>query len=305
MAHDHHHHHHHVDEGRRTLPLAVLLTFAFACVELVVGSWSGSLSLASDAAHMFSDAAALAVAAFAEWLARRPASSRHSYGLARAEVVAAFLNGLVMLVVVVAICVEAVLRLLKPSEVSGLAAMSVAFVGLLVNFIVMWILGSGHTSLNRRAATLHVIGDLLGSVAALTAGAVVYFTGWVTIDPLLSIVISLLILYSTIQLLRSALHVLMEGVPAGLQLEEVGRALAQVSGVNKVHDLHVWNISSGANSLSAHIEIESLVLWPAILEQSKQVLRQRFHLRHVTLQPEVKNGLNPGYQAHIRIVPRP
>ncbi len=306
MAHDHHHAH----GSQRGLALAVAATFGFAWVELIAGWWSGSLALSSDAGHMFSDAAALAVAAFAERLAARPSSARHSFGLARAEVLAAFLNGLAMLVVVVAICVEAVSRLLHPAAVSGLPAMLVAFIGLLVNLGVMWVLGAGHHSsnrhsLNRRAASLHVMGDVLGSVAALTAGAIVYFTGWMTIDPVLSILIAVLILFSTVNLLRTALHVLMEGVPSGLRLDEIGPALAQVSGVRAVHDLHVWTIASGAVSLSAHLELDDLALWPSILEQSKQILRRRFHIAHVTLQPELASGLNPGYRARIRIVPKP
>ena len=315
MAHEHdrppaaahaagHAHHHASRSDHRILPIALVLTLGFAVVELIAGLSSGSLALTSDSGHMFSDAMALAIAAFAEKLAKRPASARHSYGLARAEVVAAFLNGLVMLVVVVAIFVEAIARLLNPAPVSGLTAMLVAFVGLLVNLLVMGILGAGHGSLNRRAAAIHVMGDVLGSVAALTAGAVIYFTGWIPIDSLLSMLISVLILFSTVQLLRAALRVLMEGVPVGLELEEVGRALTRIEGVRGVHDLHVWNISTGAVSLSAHVEVDSLAQWPAILEHAKQILRRRFQVAHVTLQPEVANGLNPRYQARIRILPK-
>jgi cobalt-zinc-cadmium efflux system protein len=308
-GHDHHHHAHdpghgHGSLGARALIAALAVTAVYAVIELVSGWWFGSLALMSDAGHMFSDSAALGIAALAAWIARRPAGARHSYGLSRAEVVAAFVNSLALLVVVVIICVEAVQRLLDPQPVSGLGVALVASVGLVINLGVIYLLGHGGHDMNTRAATLHVFGDLLGSVAALTAGAVIYFTGWNPVDPLLSIAIAILILISTLRLLREALHVLMEGVPAGIRLPEVGAALARLPGVKSVHDLHVWSISSGQLALSAHVDVDELRQWPVILEQARRLVQERFSIGHVTLQPEVSGGINSNLQPMVRIVPR-
>lgn len=281
------------------------LTLGYAAIEFLSGWWFGSLALVSDAGHMASDAAALGLAWFAAWLARRPAGSRHSFGLARAEVIAALVNGLALLAVVVLITVEAIRRLMQPGgEVQGLGVMAVAFLGLLLNVAVALVLMRGEASLNRRAALLHVLGDLLGSFAALLAGAVIHFTGWKPIDPILSIVIAVLILLSTLHLLREALHVLMEGVPRYLRLDEVGRALAQLPEVRDVHDLHIWHISSGQVALSAHLRIERLERWPLLLAQARRVLHQRFGIEHVTLQPETTGDGSGGTQAVIRLVRR-
>lgn len=283
-------HYDHRSHARRsagsTLAWAIGLTAGYAFIELIGGLAFGSLALVSDAGHMFSDAAALGLAWFAAWIARRPAGARHSFGLARAEVVCAFVNGLAMLLVVVLIAVEAVGRLLHPMPVTGLGVMVVAFIGLLLNLAVAYVIGSGERDLNVRAALLHVTSDALGSLAALTAGAVIYFTGWRPIDPILSLAIAALISISTLLLLRDALHVLMEGVPRQLELSEVGRALARVPSVQGVHDLHIWNISSGQIALSAHVEIRELSHWPQVLDNSRRLLLERFGIEHVTLQPE-------------------
>jgi cobalt-zinc-cadmium efflux system protein len=297
-------HDHHSYGAGRTLLIALAVTLAYALVELGGGMIFGSLALMSDAGHMLSDSLALGLAAFATWVAARPAGDRHSYGFARAEVVAAFVNGLAMLLIVVLIVVEAVARLLDPQPVAGLGVMLVAFFGLLVNLGVAFLIGRGERNLNTRAALIHVVGDLIGSVAAITAGAVIYFTGWQPIDALLSVVIALLILASTVRLSRDALHVLMEGVPAGVRLEEVGQALSKIEGVRAVHDLHVWNISSGQVALSAHVDLEDLANWPVLLESARRMLQARFRIVHVTLQPELAGGINPGYRARVKIVPR-
>jgi len=286
------------------LLIALAITFGYAIVEVVGGLLFGSLALISDAGHMLSDALALGLAAFAAWLGARPAGKRHSYGFARAEVVAAFVNGLALLLVIVYIAVEAVGRLLDPQPVAGLGVMLVAFIGLLVNLAVAFLIGRNAHDMNTRAALLHVVGDLIGSVAAITAGAVIYFTGWQPIDPLLSLVIALLILGSTIRLLRDTLHVLMEGVPSGVRLDEITTALESLEGVRAVHDLHVWTISSGQAALSAHVELDDLARWPVLLESARRMLQNRFEVGHVTLQPEQTGGINPGYRARVRIVPK-
>jgi cobalt-zinc-cadmium efflux system protein len=299
-----HHDHRHRPGTKQTLILALLVTLGYAVVEFVAGAAFHSLALMSDAGHMLSDALALGLAAFASWMASRPAGSRHSYGFARAEVVAAFVNGLAMLLIVVVIAVEAISRLLDPQPVTGLGVMFVAIVGLLANLFVAFLIGRGERNLNMRAALIHVVGDLIGSVAAITAGAVIYFTGWQPIDPLLSLVIAILILGSTVRLLLDALHVLMEGVPAGLRIEEIRSAIGTFAGVRTVHDLHVWNISSGQVALSAHVELDNLDNWAVLLESARQMLQTRFGIAHVTLQPEPAGGINPGYRARVKIIPQ-
>jgi cobalt-zinc-cadmium efflux system protein len=297
-----HHGHSHDDHlGAPAFVLALAVTLAYALVELGAGLWSGSLALTSDAGHMFSDALALAMAAAAAWLARRPPGVKHSYGLARAEVIGASLNGLLMLGIIVVLVVEAVHRLLEPRPVTAGVVIAVAAIGLGVNAGVVYILSRGHHDLNVRGALVHVLGDLLSSFAALIAGAVVYATGWLLIDPILSLVIALLILVTTLRLLRDTLHVLMEGVPAAVDFAEIGGALAGVPGVSAVHDLHVWSIGSRGAALSAHIDLERLEDWPSVLAASQALLHDRFGITHVTLQPEIARLPR---QATITIWPR-
>lgn len=262
------------------------LTLAFALVEGAGGWLAGSLALLGDAGHMVSDATALGLAAFAAWVTRQPASARHSYGLVRAEAVAALFNGLFMLVIVAAIGMHAVERLQTPRPVDGGVVMVVAAVGLAVNLVVARLLHGGESNLNTRAALLHVMGDVLGSVAALVAGVVILLTGWTPIDPLLSFLICALILFSSLRLLRDVLHVIMEGVPPYLDLPEVGTAMAAVEGVDSVHDLHIWTLSSGMVALSAHVVVHDMGQWHAILGQQRRLLAERYGIEHVTLQPE-------------------
>lgn len=284
--------------------VALIVTLVFALVEAVGGWWTGSLALLGDAGHMLSDAMALGVASFALWLSRRPPSARHSYGLARAEIVAALVNGLLMLVVVIGIVVEAIKRLQSPQTVSGGAVIAIALLGLLANVTVLWMLSRGEKNLNSRAAALHVLGDLLGSVAAVIAGAVIYFTGWSAIDPLLSLLICALIVYSTFQLLREAVHVLMEGVPRHLDLAAVGRAMAEIPSTTSVHDLHIWSLASGRLALSAHVVVRDMNQWTVLLAAQRKLLRERFDIEHVTLQPEIEIALKPAdYASVIPIVP--
>ena len=269
----------------KALTWALVLTGGFGIVEAVCGWLAGSLALLSDAGHMFTDTAALGLALFAQWIARRPPSARATYGYARAEVLAAFVNALALMALVVFIVVEAVRRLLVPQPVAGGMVLVIALIGMLVNVVSAWILSRAGGSLNTRSALLHVLSDLLGSVAAVAAGAVIMFTGWTPIDPILSILVSLLIVRSTWQLLAQSTGVLMEGVPAHLDYEEVGRALTQVAGVSAVHDLHVWQMSSDRAALSAHLLIREPAQWPQTLAAAQRLLAQRFDIDHVTLQP--------------------
>jgi cobalt-zinc-cadmium efflux system protein len=269
----------------KALTWALVLTGVFGIVEAVGGWLAGSLALLSDAGHMFTDTAALGLALFAQWVARRPPSVRASYGYARAEVLAAFVNALALLALVVFIVIEAVRRMLAPQPVAGGTVLVIALVGMLVNVVSAWILSRGGGSLNTRSALLHVLSDLLGSVAAVVAGAVIMFTGWTPIDPILSILVSLLIVRSTWRLLAQSTGVLMEGVPAHLDYEEVGRALSQLAGVSAVHDLHVWQMSSERAALSAHLLIREPAQWPQTLVAAQRLLAERFDIDHVTLQP--------------------
>ncbi|MHB8534283.1 MAG: cation diffusion facilitator family transporter [Sulfuricaulis sp.] len=282
--HDHNHHHPALGTGLRW---ALLLTLTFALVEALGGWWAGSLALLGDAGHMFSDSIALGIAGLAAWFSRRPPSAQHSYGMLRAEVIAALLNGLLMLAVVIGIVVEAIERIQHPQPVSGLIVIVIAAAGLAINVVVALFLSRGEHDMNTRAALLHVMGDLLGSVAALIAGAVIYYTGWAPIDPILSLVICALILFSTLRLLRDALHVLMEGVPPHLDLNAVGRSLAGVADVVSIHDLHIWMLSSGTPALSAHVVLKDMSPWTKVLDEMRDLLRQRYVIDHVTLQPEI------------------
>lgn len=294
-SHVHHHDHTtpHPLPAARKLYAVLALTLGFAFIEALAGLWSGSLALLGDAGHMFSDSVALGLAAFAAWVARRPPSAQHSYGFARAEVIAALVNGLLMLAVVIGIVVEAIARLQAPRPIPGLAVMAVAAIGLMVNIFALFILSRGSRDINTRGALLHVFGDLLGSIAALIAGAVIYFTGWMPIDALLSLLICALILYSTMHLLREALRVLMEAVPLDIKLNDVGLSLAALPGVISVHDLHIWTPSSGAPALSAHVVVEDLGHWMTTLEAMRTVLGNQYGIEHVTLQPETRDGIIP------------
>lgn len=270
----------------RSLLWAFCFTLGLALIEAVGGWWAGSLALLGDAGHMFSDTTALGLAALAAWVARQPPSLRHSYGLVRAEAVAALFNGFFMVAVVMGITWQAVQRLQEPVPVAGGTVIAIAAAGLVVNLIVFRMLHAGEKTLNVRAALLHVLGDLLGSVAALISGVVIYSTGWTAIDPLLSFFICALILFSSLRLLREVLHVIMEGVPHYLDLRQVGSTMAAVAGVAEVHDLHIWTLASGRVALSAHVVIHDMAQWDALLDELRHLLREQYDIEHVTLQPE-------------------
>ena len=286
-----HHHHHGHPRAHQTLRLAAIVTVAFALAEALGGWWTGSLALVSDAGHMFTDAGALLLGAVAAWVARRPPSQRHSYGLGRAEVVAALVNATLMLAIVVAIAYESVLRLKSPAAVNGAIAALIAASGLAVNLWVLRRLAPHRHDMNTRAARLHVLGDVLGSVAALLSSALIALTGWTPIDALASFAIAVLITVSAVRLLRESSHALMEGVPAGLSVEAIGAEMARVEGVVSVHDLHVWTLSGSRTALSAHVVVRSLAEWDRTLARLQEKLHHAFNIDHVTLQPE--SGVRP------------
>ena len=280
--------HRHVTEHRsqNILVWSVVLTLSFAVVEVVAGFWSNSLALISDAGHMVTDASALALALLAQFMAKRPPSAKNSFGFGRAEALAAFVNGLIMLAVIIWIGVEATHRLSKPEAVQGATVFVVALIGLVVNLIVAWVLSHDKKSLNARAALVHVMGDLLGSVAALVAGAVIYYTGYLKIDPLLSLLVCVLLLKSTIGILRESYHFLMQGVPHHIDYVKIGADLTAIEGVLSVHDLHVWEMSPGEPALIGHVEVSDLQQWPEILQRIKQMLLESHGIDHITMQAE-------------------
>jgi cobalt-zinc-cadmium efflux system protein len=275
-------------------PLVVISTFAI--VEAIGGWVTGSLALLGDAGHMASDAAALGLAWLGAWIARKPPTAKHSFGLMRAEVLVALLNALLMFLVVAAILNEAIQRMQSPQPVAASGVMLIAFIGLLINIFVARHLHRGQHSINHRAALLHVLGDLLGSVAALTAGVVIYFTDWYLVDPLLSIFISALILFSTLRLLREVLHMLMEGVPRHLSVATISRRLSRVPDVQDVHHVRIWSLSSEVVAMSAHVVVENTDTWPQTLDTMRQVLQEHFNIQHVTLQPEFNHAGSRGHE---------
>lgn len=268
------------------LGLAVLLTLGFSAVELIGGLLSNSLALIGDAGHMATDAASLLFALVANWLAREGADSHHSFGHARIEVLAAFINALVMFIVLGWICFEAVDRLTHPHDVSGGSVMLIATIGLLVNIGVALSLSRDKKNVNTRAALVHVLGDLLGSVAAIISGAVIYFGGPVEVDPILSLLICVLVAHAAWGVLKETVPVMLDAVPEGVKYEEVGEAIAAIPGVLSVHDLHVWVMSPGYSAITAHLRIDSHRSWPVILEEVRKNVKERFNIDHVALQPE-------------------
>lgn len=290
-GHGHHGHHHAKPNSSKLLWIAVLITFLFALVEAITGYFSHSLALLSDAGHMLADALSLILAAVAAWVASHPPSKKHSYGLARAEVIGGLLSSLLVFIVVVVIAVEAVKRLQDPEPVQGGSVMIIGALGVIVNLVIAFILSAGQKTLNMRAALLHVIGDMLGSVAAIISGAVILYTDWLPIDPILSVFICLLIVLSSLRLLREAFLVLMESVPSHIQLENVGRSMATIPKVRQVHDLHIWTVGSGMIMLTAHITIKDMNDWANILTQLKQLLHDKFAIEHITLQPEISEQI--------------
>lgn len=283
--------HSHHDEGgvavQRGFALAIAVTFCFAIVEAVAGVWSGSLALLADAGHMLSDVFALGLAWGAASLSRLGSRPGFSYGFRRAEVLAALVNALIMLGIVAWLVVEAWARLQQPRPVVGVAVMAVAAIGLGVNLLVLWILRrASRGGLNSHGAILHVMGDLLGSVAALTAGTVIWLTGWTPIDPLLTLFIAGLLGVAAVRLLRHIAGVLMEAVPAGVDQDAVREALAGEAGIVQVHDLHIWTLAGDRILLTAHLQLAPGSDWSSLLPRLQLLLRDRFGILHATLQAE-------------------
>jgi cobalt-zinc-cadmium efflux system protein len=276
------------DSGR--LAWALALTAGYFVAEVVGGLVTNSLALLSDAGHMFSDIAALGLTICAFQIARRPATSKRTYGYHRLEILAALINGLILWLVVGVIFTEAYRRLMDPPEVRSIGMLVIAAGGLVVNLLAGRILYTcDRHNLNVRGALLHVAGDALGSIGAMLAALIMLFTRWYFADPVISIVIGVLILYTSWELVRDSVDILMQSVPRGLDAAEVQLTMEGVAGVIKVHDLHVWSVTSGVFTLTAHAVVHPNGSAQSILDEIEERLKSRFAIEHTTIQLETES----------------
>ncbi len=286
MAHVHANSHAATGSERR-LWTAFALTAAFLVVEVVASVLTGSLALLSDAGHMATDVAGLGIALLAIRIGRRPADSRRSFGYRRLEILAAALNASALFLVAAYILWESLLRLREPTLIDSTGMLVVAAAGLVVNAIAMRLLWSGREeSLNVRGAYLEMWADFLGSLAVLAAALLISLTGALWIDPAVAVLIAIWVVPRGWALLRGALHVLLEGTPEGIDPHAVELTLMSVEGVQRVHDLHIWSVTTGVPLLSAHIELDAIDRWAVILKSIREALLRDHHIDHVTLQPE-------------------
>jgi cobalt-zinc-cadmium efflux system protein len=279
--------HDHASGSRRALAGALGLTSAVLVVEIAGALWTGSLALAADAGHMFADVGGLGLALFASWIAARPPTPAKTYGYQRAEILAALLNSLVLMALAAVILYEAYRRLAEPRAVPGGPLLAIGALGLLANAVSAWLLRrEAHDNQNVRAAYLEVLGDAFGSVGVLVAAVVIMATGWTPIDSLVSVAIGVFIVTRTARLLFQAVNVLLEGTPPHLDVAEIEAAMCAVVGVRRVHDLHVWTLTSGREAMSAHVVVNDTGDSDRLLEELHHVLHARFGVDHTTIQLE-------------------
>ena len=290
-GHDHAHHNHTHGANKKTLTIAFFIISAFMILEVIGGVLTNSLALLSDAGHMLSDAISLGVGVLAFKLGEKVASYSKTYGYKRFEILAAVFNGVTLVIIALFIFYEAIERFANPPEVASTGMLTIAIVGLLVNILVAWIImrgGDTKENLNLRAAFLHVIGDMLGSVGAIVAALLIMLFGWGWVDPLASVIVALLVLVSGYRVTKDSIHVLMEGTPSNIKIEEIIETLKSTQGVVDIHDLHLWSITSGQNALSCHVVVDEHVT----LQESQQILKSIEHelahlgISHVTVQIE-------------------
>lgn len=285
----HHHHDHQRNENKKGLIIALAITAGIMLLEFFGGLLTQSLALLSDSGHMLSDTASLALSLVAMWFAAKPASPHKTYGFYRFEILAAFFNGLTLFVMAGFIIWEAIQRFFAPPQVASGSMMIIASVGLTANVVSALALmkkGDVKHNVNLRSAYLHVIGDALGSLGAVAAGLIMLVFSWYVVDPMISILVALLILKSAWGVLQQATHILMEGTPATVNLPEVRHTLQHIQGVRNVHDLHVWTITSGMDSLSCHLLIEDDADSQNVLQQAIRQVEDTFEIRHTTIQVE-------------------
>jgi cobalt-zinc-cadmium efflux system protein len=284
-----HHRHTHSSRHKYRLWAVLGLSASFMVVQVVVGWWTNSLALLADAAHLFVDTAGVGLSLLAVWFAERPATAEKTYGYYRVEILAALVNGVVLCVLALVILFEAWERLGTRHEVAAGPVLLVAVAGLGVNLLAAWLLHAGAgESLNVRSAYLEVLGDALSSAAVIAAAIVILVTGWTLADALASAAIGLVILPRTYALLKQAVNVLLEGVPAHLDLAEIEEALRGAAGVKRVHDLHVWTLTSGREAMSAHVEVERGTPPARVLDDLHLILHARFGIDHTTIQIETQ-----------------
>lgn len=283
----HNHRHSRANESWRRLSLVLILTTFYMFAEIVGAWWTGSLALLADAGHMFTDVGALILALTAVWFGSRPATSRKTFGYYRLEIIAALVNGVALVVMALLIFYGAYDRWFEPPVIHGGPMIVVAVGGLIVNLICAWILHSRHeVDLNMRGAWMHVMGDALGSVAAILAGVCISLFGWYSADAVFSVVIGLLIIWGSVRLIRESTNVLLEGTPAHINIAAVEDAILATRGVADVHDLHVWTITSGREALSAHVIHLESISQPDLLRELRTKLHDRFGVDHLTIQME-------------------
>jgi cobalt-zinc-cadmium efflux system protein len=283
------HRHTHSSRHKYRLWAVLGLSASFMVVQVVVGWWTNSLALLADAAHLFVDTAGVGLSLLAVWFAERPATAEKTYGYYRVEILAALVNGVVLCVLALVILFEAWERLGTRHEVAAGPVLLVAVAGLGVNLLAAWLLHAGAgESLNVRSAYLEVLGDALSSAAVIAAAIVILVTGWTLADALASAAIGLMILPRTYALLKQAVNVLLEGVPAHLDLGEIEEALRGAAGVKRVHDLHVWTLTSGREAMSAHVEVERGTPPARVLDDLHLILHARFGIDHTTIQIETQ-----------------
>jgi cobalt-zinc-cadmium efflux system protein len=301
----HHHHHHHVPTAdTRRLGAALGLILSFMLAEVVAGILADSLALLSDAAHMLTDAAAIGLALVAARLAARPARGGYTFGLKRAEILSAQINGATLVALALVIAIEGVRRLFDPPSVEGVTVLVVALVGIVVNLAATWLLaGAERRSLNVEGAFQHVLTDLFAFIATAIAGLVILTTGFGRADGIAALLVAALMLRSGWGMLRDSGRVLLEAAPRGLDPDEIGRALAGEHHVVEVHDLHVWEVTSGMPSLSAHVTVGAGCDTQVHRRQLADLLRERFGIEHTTLQVEARHEgpleiepLQPGHR---------
>ncbi|MDQ0314510.1 cation diffusion facilitator family transporter [Amorphus orientalis] len=301
-GHEHGHSHGHASDNERATAIAAFLTGGFMIAEAAGGIIANSLTLLADAAHMLTDCVALGLAWWAFRQSRKPATPELTFGRHRMPVLIAFANGIVLLLLTAWIVVEAIDRLFDPQPVSSIPLLVVAWLGLLVNIAAFLVLSGGNKgSLNIRAAVLHVISDLLGSVAAIIAGGVILFTGFMAIDPILSMVVSALILRTTIRLLRESSHILLEGAPSGIEPEAIAEDLtAMVPGVEKVHHVHIWSLSEERSLVTLHAVVDQETDIAMATAGIRARLADRFGVGHATVELET-----PGRETVAEVEPCP
>lgn len=286
--HDHGHGHiHSHDLPKNRLVLAICITAVILVAEFAGAMISNSLALLADSGHMLTDLAALIFSWIGFHLGEKKANSRKTFGYKRSEIVVGFTNGVLLLVLAIYIAIEAVNRIFNPEPVQSTVMLIVAAIGLIANLITALLLYKhSKENLNMKGAFLHVVGDALGSVGAIIAGLLMIFTGWMLADPVVSIFISLIIIFSAVHLVRETINILMEGVPSGIEVEALQQALSEISGVSEVHDIHIWTLSSGMHNLSCHLTVSDFTQTGSVLKSAHRIAEHTFHIHHSTFQIE-------------------